>query len=73
MKISILIVGILYFFLNNTGSATTNSVIAWGLNNHNQCDAPTGTMGANFVDIEAGNEHVFALKSNGSLAVWGKP
>ena len=44
------------------------SLVAWGYNNHGECNVPDGT---DFTAITAGTYHSIALKSGGSIVVWG--
>jgi alpha-tubulin suppressor-like RCC1 family protein len=46
-------------------------VIAWGSNQHWQCNVPSAALN-NVVKVEAGSYHAFALKSDGSLVAWGR-
>ena len=46
------------------------SIIAWGDNTHGKCNVPTGL--SNVVSIEALYDRSVALKSDGTLEVWGK-
>lgn len=64
---SILVLAIAILFVV-TPSASAYSIVAWGYNDHGECNVPTGN---DFVDIAAGNYHNVALKSDGSLAAWG--
>ncbi len=44
------------------------SLVAWGYNNHGECNVPDGT---DFTAIAAGTYHSLALQSDGSIVVWG--
>ena len=50
-------------------SPSTGYIVAWGHNDHGQCDVPVGN---DFVEIAAGWSHNLALKSDGSLVAWGQ-
>ncbi len=55
--------------VHNLALRFDGSVIAWGDNNHGQCNVPTNL--ADVVAIAAGGRHSAALKSDGTLALWG--
>ena len=44
------------------------SVVAWGCNEHGQCDVPEGN---DFIDITAGESISLALTKNGYVKAWG--
>ena len=44
-------------------------VVAWGENDNNQCDVPSGLK--DVVAIEAGGFHTLALKEDGTVVAWG--
>ena len=48
---------------------SNGTVVAWGLNDHGQCDPPPGLT--NVVAIAAGANHGLALKADGTLVAWG--
>lgn len=48
-----------------------SSVVAWGDNDSGQCDVPDGLT--NVVAVAAGVYSSYALKSDGTIAVWGNP
>jgi len=50
-------------------AAQSGSIVAWGLNNHGQCDVPAPNSG--FIAIAAGWYHSLGLKEDGSVAAWG--
>ena len=49
-------------------SAFAGSIVAWGDNSYGQATPPDGN---DFVAIAAGDGHSVALKSDGSIVVWG--
>jgi alpha-tubulin suppressor-like RCC1 family protein len=48
---------------------SNGTVVAWGVNQLNQCGVPAGLAGV--VDIAAGQAHGLALRNNGSVVAWG--
>jgi len=49
-------------------SAEAEHIVAWGLNTFGQCDVPEGD---DFVAVAAAFAHSLALRSDGSLVMWG--
>ena len=45
------------------------TVVAWGLNDHGQCDVPAGLR--NVVAVSGGWNHSLALLKNGTVVAWG--
>jgi hypothetical protein len=45
--------------------------MAWGYNDHGQCNVPALPPGLVYVEISAGFEHSLARRSDGSLVAWG--
>ncbi len=66
-KYFFLSLALVFFVINPTVFAGTS--IAWGRNNHGQCDAP---VSANIDAIDGGDRSSLALMSNGSLIAWGR-
>ena len=50
------------------GTQAYGALIAWGLNNHGQCNVPRGN---DFVAVSGGHWHSLALRVDGSLVSWG--
>jgi len=50
------------------GTQAHGTLVAWGLNNHGQCNVPRGN---DFVAISGGHWHSLALRVDGSLVSWG--
>ena len=44
------------------------TAIAWGGNNHDQCDVP---LGETFVQVAAGERHSIGLRADGTVIAWG--
>jgi hypothetical protein len=49
------------------GLMNTGELACWGANNYGQTNAPTGQ----FRQVSSGQEHIFAIRSNGSNVCWG--
>ena len=45
------------------------TVVAWGKNDYNQCDVPSGLK--DVVAIRAARRHSLALKEDGTVVAWG--
>jgi hypothetical protein len=54
--------------LNEIGTQAYGALVAWGLNNHGQCNVPRGN---DFVAVSGGHWHSLALRADGSLVSWG--
>lgn len=52
-------------------SGEITQVVAWGDNDHGQCDMPPWLT--NVVSVSAGAFHSLALKSDGTVVSWGSP
>lgn len=49
------------------GLMNTGELACWGANNYGQTNAPTGQ----FRQVSSGQEHIFAIRSNGTNVCWG--
>jgi len=70
-KITYVSIVIFIILLSACGSQSVlaeGSLVAWGLNDHGQCDVPHGN---DFIAVTAGGWASLALRSDGSLVAWG--
>ena len=55
---------------NHCLAVSNGLVVAWGSDLNHQCDVPAGL--SNVVDVAGGAYHSLALKSDGTVAAWGR-
>jgi alpha-tubulin suppressor-like RCC1 family protein len=48
------------------------SIVAWGTNDHGQCNVPLLPPGLSFVEVATGYQHTVARRSDGSVVAWGR-
>ena len=53
---------------NEQNSAASYRCVAWGGNEHGQCDVPSGR----FTQVAAGCDHSIGLREDGTIDCWGR-
>ncbi len=66
---TLILIGI--FYCNSASSAQVKTIVAWGSNSDGETNVPSGL--SDVVQVDAGFSYSVALKSNGTVVVWGTP
>ena len=57
-------------YAHSLGLKNNGSIVAWGYNEHGQCDVPHPNT--SFTAIATNNSHNLGLKDDGSIVAWGR-
>jgi hypothetical protein len=55
---------------HSAGLKADGTIVAWGRNEHGQCNIAAPNQG--YIAVEAGAQHTLGLRDDGSVAAWGR-